>query len=84
MKFAKFTAYQATQGGGRQPKQKQTRKQRHGGKTKTRKQKRVALGEQLVLAEYRGGGIEKEMEDYIQSTMEKIWSTFARKTKSFS
>ena len=84
LKFAKFTAYQATQGGGRQPKQKQTRKQRHGGKTKTRKQKRVALGEQLVLAEYRGGGIEKEMEDYIQSTMEKIWSTFARKTKSFS
>jgi hypothetical protein len=31
------------------------------------------------LAEFRGGGIEPRMEDYIQSTMGHLWKTFLHK-----
>jgi hypothetical protein len=80
LNYAKLTT---TAGGGlsrkKVLKEKQTRKQARHGSKKTRKQKRVSSGEQLVLAEYRGGGIENEMEEYIQSTMKKLWSSFAKR-----
>jgi hypothetical protein len=82
LKFAKFTAYQASRGGGGKPlPSKKTRKQSHTKKQKTRKIKRVTKEEPLVLAEYRGGGVEREMEDYIQSTMKKLWSTYVKKLR---
>lgn len=37
--------------------------------------------DQLVLAEYRGGGIESSMEEYIQSTMTHLWKTFLDRAK---
>lgn len=47
----------------------------------TRKQYREdkELDEALTLAEFRGGGIEPSMEEYIQSTMARLWKTFAHK-----
>lgn len=36
--------------------------------------------EPLSLAEYRGGGIEPSMEEYVQSTMARLWKTFVDRT----
>ncbi len=49
----------------------------------TRKQVREQKDDedQLVLAEYRGGGIESSMEEYIQSTMTHLWKTFLDRAK---
>jgi hypothetical protein len=30
------------------------------------------------LAEYRGGGIEPSIEEYVQSTMTKMWQRFVQ------
>ncbi len=71
------------QGGGGKPKKapKGTRKQTRKTKTKTRKQTRKEPQEDpLVLAEYRGGGIDPSMEEYVQNTMRDLWRTFLRKT----
>jgi hypothetical protein len=35
--------------------------------------------EALTLAEYRGGGIEPSIEEYVQSTMTKMWQRFVEK-----
>ena len=53
---------------------KETRKQRHTRKQKQKKEE--GAEEKLVLAKYRGGGIEPYMEDYIESTMKKMWKGF--------
>lgn len=46
----------------------------------TRKQYREQKQEEaLTLAEYRGGGIEPRMEEYIQSTMTQLWKRFLHK-----
>lgn len=46
----------------------------------TRKQfKQKQVGEALTLAEYRGGGIEPGIEEYVQSTMAHLWKTFLQK-----
>jgi hypothetical protein len=50
-------------------KRKQTRKQRRNLRQKPEEDK-------LVLAKYRGGGIEPSMEGYIESTMKKMWKGF--------
>jgi hypothetical protein len=51
---------------------------RYGLTRKLFKQKQ--LGEALTLAEYRGGGIEPGIEEYVQSTMAHLWKTFLQKS----
>ena len=58
---------------------KATRKQKKSQKRKTRKQKQLPPEEKLALAEYRGGGIEESMQEYIQNTMANLWKVYLKK-----
>lgn len=60
-------------------KKKATRKQKKSQKRKTRKQKQLPPEEKLALAEYRGGGIEESMQEYIQNTMANLWKVYLKK-----
>lgn len=63
-------------GGGSKRKRKGTMK-RKIKKQKTRKQKKQE--QKLELAIYRGGGIEEDMKEYIQGTMQKMWKGYIKR-----
>jgi len=52
---------------------------RRYGTTRKHYKERKEREDALTLAEFRGGGIEPRMEDYIQSTMGHLWKTFLHK-----
>ena len=52
---------------------------RRYGMTRKHYKEQKERKEALTLAEFRGGGIEPRMEDYIQSTMGHLWKTFLHK-----
>ena len=54
---------------------------RYGVTRKQWKEIKNTEEEPLSLAEYRGGGIEPSMEEYIQSTMSLLWKTFVDRAK---
>jgi hypothetical protein len=76
LNLQKRTALLPAGGGSKKP--KGTRKQKKLKRQMTRKQKRIAPEEKLVLAEYRGGGIEDSMQEYIQSTMSNLWRVYLK------
>jgi hypothetical protein len=52
---------------------------RRYGMTRKHYKEQKERQEALTLAEFRGGGIEPRIEEYIQSTMGHLWKTFLHK-----
>ena len=69
---------EAATGGGKK-KQVHTRRQVKKHKKKTRRNQ--GLKDKFVVAEYRGGGIEEGMTNYIQSTMNNLWKVYLKNRK---
>lgn len=66
--------------GGGKKKERKTRRQPRKPKRKTRRNQ--GFKEHYVIAQYRGGGIEDEMADYIQSTMSNLWRVYLKNRKA--
>lgn len=66
--------------GGGKKKEVKTRRQPKHKKRKTRRNQ--GFKEQYVIAQYRGGGIDDGMANYIQSTMSNLWKVFLQNRKS--
>jgi hypothetical protein len=41
----------------------------------------LAEEDKLVLAEYRGGGIDDDMLEYVQSSMSNVWKSYIQTNK---
>jgi hypothetical protein len=67
------------QGGGKR--KKETRKQKKQKKRYTRRTQRLAEEDKLKLAEYRGGGIDDDMLQYVQSSMANVWKSYIQANK---
>jgi hypothetical protein len=69
------------QGGGKQKKGTMKQRQTKQKKRYTRRLQRLAEEDKLVLAEYRGGGIDDDMLEYVQSSMSNVWKSYIQTNK---